>query len=135
MRYRIGRRGIAATEFALVAPVLLLLLLGTFDAANLLQTSIRLERATRAGAQLATADSSNMTAIRNQVIAAWPELTQEDVPLPVLACECAGIAMACGESCAGDLVQTITVTAQRSLSPYLLPTMSMGRSSAVVRLR
>jgi Flp pilus assembly protein TadG len=135
MLRRIGHRGIAATEFALVAPVLLLLLLGTFDAANLVQTTIQLERATRAGAQLAAADSSNLSAIRQQVIAAWPELTLEDVPLPVHACECTGVVVACGGTCAGGLVQTITVTAQRSLSPFLLPAMSLGRSSAVVRLR
>jgi Flp pilus assembly protein TadG len=135
MLRRIGHRGIAATEFALVAPVLLLLLLGTFDAANLVQTTIQLERATRAGAQLAAADSSNLSAIRQQVIATWPELTLEDVPLPVHACECAGVVVACGGTCAGGLVQTITVTAQRSLSPFLLSAMSPGRSSAVVRLR
>lgn len=135
MLRRIGNRGIAATEFAMVAPVLLLLLLGTFDVANLVQTTIQLERATRAGAQLAAADSSNLSAIRQQVIAAWPELTLEDVPLPVHACECAGVAVACGGTCAGGLVQTVTVTAQRSLSPFLLSAMSLGRSSAVVRLR
>ena len=37
--------------------------------------------------------------------------------------------------CASGIVQTITVTAQRSLSPYLVQAASLGRGSAVVRLR
>ena len=135
MLNRIGHRGIAASEFALVAPVLLLLALGTFDIANAVQTSIRLERAARAGAQFAAANSADMEAIRSRVIAAWPELTTTDVALPSLACECAGTAVACTESCPSGLVQTITVTAHRRLSPYLLRTVAQGTGSAVIRLR
>ncbi|MFC7478328.1 TadE family protein [Dankookia sp. GCM10030260] len=135
MLRRIGHHGIAATEFAVVAPVLLLLLLGSFDIANLVQTSIRLERAARAGAQFATASATDMEAIRGRVIAAWPELTMADVPTPALACECSGVTVACSETCAGGVVRIITVTAQRSLSPYLLQAASLGRGSAVVRLR
>lgn len=135
MLRKLGQGGIAATEFALVAPVLLLFLLGTFDVANLVQTSIRLERAARAGAQFAAADASDMAAIRAQVIAAWPELTEADVPLPTLTCECAGVPAACTAACAGDFVQLVTIRAQRSITPYILQNMTSGRGSAVVRLR
>jgi Flp pilus assembly protein TadG len=135
MRIRIGRAGMAATEFALVLPALVMLMLGGYDVANAVQTNIRLQRAVRAGAQCALADATSMAAIQAQVIAAWPELTTANVPLPVKACECAGAAAACTQACAGGLVQTVTVTAQRTLSPMLLPNFSTSQGSAVVRLR
>ena len=135
MLHKIGQRGVAAAEFALVAPVLVLLLLGSFDIANAVQTSIHLERAARAGAQYAVANSSDMSAIRDRVIADWPELTAAEVPLPYLACECAAAAVTCSQSCPSGLVQTITVTAQRSLTPYVLQSIPRRTGSAVVRLR
>ena len=133
---RIGRRGVSALEFALVAPVLALLLFGTYDVANVVQTSIRLERAARAGAQYAAANAADMEAVRARVIAAWPELTAADVPLPTLTCECASAVVSCNESCgtAGP-VRTVTITASRTLSPVLLQDMDRGQGSAVVRLR
>jgi hypothetical protein len=69
------------------------------------------------------------------VIAAWPDLTTANVPLPRLACECASATASCTQTCAGGLVQTVTVTAQRSLSPIILHNFSTSQGSAVVRLR
>ena len=132
---RIGSRGLAAAEFALMAPALLLLLLGGYDVANLVQTSIRLERAARAGAQYAAADPSNMAAVQSQVIAAWPDLTTANVPLPSHACQCGTTAVACTQTCADGLVETVTVTAQRTLTPFLLHGVTTGHGSAVVRIR
>lgn len=135
MRHRLDNRGIAAVEFAVVAPVLLLLLLATFDIGNYMQTSIRLERAARAGAQHAMADSADMLAIRDRVIAAWPELTTADVPLPTLACECLATVVVCTQACSSGMVQTVAVTAQRTLTTFLLPNASRATGTAVVRLR
>jgi len=135
MLWRVGCRGTSALEFALVAPVLALLLFGAYDIANVVQVSIRLERAARAGAQYAMANPSDMEAVRARVIAAWPELTTADVPLPVLACECASTEVSCTQTCGTGLVRTVTVTASRSLSPLLLKDLVRGQGSAVVRLR
>jgi Flp pilus assembly protein TadG len=135
MLHKLGRQGVAAAEFAAVAPVLLLLLLGTYDIANSVQTSIHLQRAVRAGAQYAAANSSDMSAIRSRIIAAWPVLTTTDVPLPALICTCAGVTATCNQACAVGQVQTIALTAQRTLSPLLLPVMSRGSGSATVRIR
>lgn len=132
---RLGRRGIAAAEFALLAPVLLMVLLAGSDAATAVQTSIALERAVRSAAQYAAFDSSDMAAIQARVIAAWPVLTTADVPLPTVGCECAGTATACTASCASGLAKTVTITAQRHLGTYLLPAMALGSGHAVVRLR
>jgi hypothetical protein len=132
---RLGRRGIAAAEFAVAAPVLLLAILAAHDVANQMQTSIRLERAARAGAQQAAADASDLAAIRARVIAAWPELTEAEVPLPVLACECAGAVVACNLPCPGGATRVLTVSASRPLVPHLLRDLNRGTGHAVLRLR
>ena len=133
MLRRLGCRGVSAAEFALAAPVLVLLAFGTFDVANAIQLSLRLERAARAGAQHAMANASDETAIRTAVIQAWPALTATEVSV---GCDCDGSRMAsCSASCASGSAQTVTITAQRSLSPLLLRTMTQGTGSAVIRLR
>lgn len=47
------RRAVAAAEFAVIAPVMVLLLAGLVDLAGAMQQTIRLENAARAGAQYA----------------------------------------------------------------------------------
>lgn len=135
MMRKLGSRGVAASELAVMAPVLLLLLVGTADVANLIQTNIRLDRAVRAGAQYAAGNEADLTGIRAQVMAAWPELTAADVPLPFLVCECAGTVIACDQSCPSGLIQTVEISAQRSLSPQLLTGFGRGAGRAVVRIR
>lgn len=132
---KLGRRGIAASEFAVVVPVLTLLVMASFDIGTRVETSIRLERAASLGAQYAMARPSDMTEVQNRVVAALSGLSGVTVPLPALACECASAAALCTAACPSGLVQTITVTAQRSLSPILLPAMSMATGSAVARAR
>lgn len=131
---RIGRRGIAATEFALVAPVIVLLLLGSFDLASHMQTAIRLERAALAGALYATANSSDMAAVRQQVLNAVSDLSGVVVPQPAITCECVATSVACNTACPSGLVRTMTVTAQRTITPLLLTTMPLAMGRAVARL-
>lgn len=130
---RLDRRGASAAEFALTAPVLITILLATFDIANHVQLSIRLERAARAGAQYAAANPADGAAIKAAAISAWPGLTASDV---VVSCACASVAMtSCAAACPMTSARTVTVTAQRSTSPMLLQNMAQGNGHAVVRLR
>ncbi len=129
------RRGISTAEFAVLLPLLAILAFGAFDVAQFVETSLRLERAARAGAQRAIADPSDMAAVQAAVIAAWPALTTSDVPLPAQACSCAGAAASCGASCPGGMVTTIAITARRQLSPLLIEALNEGAGNAVVRLR
>lgn len=129
------RRGIATAEFAVLAPLLVLILLGSHDIATAVQSSLRLERATQAGAQRALADPSDLGAARAAVLAALPGTTGVEVPTPVLACSCDAAPLTCGNPCAGIETRIITITARQTLSPWLLRGMSEGRGSAVLRLR
>ncbi|MBP0445294.1 pilus assembly protein [Roseomonas sp. SSH11] len=132
---RIGRRGIAASELAVIAPLLLVLLAGVHDVANRIQVSLQLESAVQTGAQQALATPGNLTAIRNAVIAASPGLTTAEVPMPRLTCECAGAASTCGSSCPSGESRYITLTAQRNLTPLLISSLSSGSGHAVVQIR
>ncbi len=130
---RLNRRGASAAEFALAAPVLILVLLATFDIANHVQLSIRLERVARAGAQYAAANPADGAAIRAAAISAWPALTAADV---AVSCACASVAMtSCAAACPMTSSRTVSVTARRSTSPMLLQAMAQGNGHAVVRLR
>jgi Flp pilus assembly protein TadG len=127
-----GKAGAAAVELALVAPVLLLLSAGAYDAANAIQLSLRLERAARAGAQFAMANPTDASTIQSAVIQAWPELTAAEV---TVTCNCDATATACGAACSPGASRTVSVTAERSLSPLILASFNKGFGNAVLRLR
>jgi hypothetical protein len=116
-----------------MAPALVLLTFGTYDLADSIQISLRLERAVRAGAQYALANPTDETAIKSQVLAAWPELAAAEVSI---ACVCGGNPMvSCAVACDSGSARTIAVSAKRSTTPLLLRYVSGGAGHAVVRLR
>lgn len=131
----LGRRGAVALEFGLLGPVVGLILLASFDFAQAVQTSMRLERCAQVGALYATVQPRDLAGIRAAVRAAWPGLTEAEVPMPTERCTCAGIAVACDSVCAGTLVWTVTVTAQRSITPIILQTLRSRSGSATVRVQ
>jgi Flp pilus assembly protein TadG len=87
------RRGVAALEFALVATVMLILLLGGYDVANVIQIRLQLQQALRVGGQYAmaypTQDLGNNAAGQNGIILAvkqaLPNLPNVTVPSPVMS--------------------------------------------------
>lgn len=127
--------GVSSLEFALLTPVLALIAFGTFDLGVVAQTSMRLERAARAGAQFGQANPSNLAGIQAATIAAWPELTSSDVPLPTATCTCNGTAVACTASCPSGLEWTVTITASKSVSTTLLRNLSARTGTAVLQAR
>ncbi len=78
-RARLGNSGAAAIEFALVAPMLALLLTGGFDFGRALFEQLRVTAAARAGAQYAIRGS-----------AYWPTTTAADTGIVTAACNDAG---------------------------------------------
>jgi Flp pilus assembly protein TadG len=128
-------RGGAALEFALLAPVFTLLALGTFDLGHALQTSMRLERAARAGAQFALAQPRDLAGIQVATLAAWPDLGAGGVPAPIEQCRCGAQQAACALPCQDGQEWLVTVTAQRSITTLLLPGLGVRTGSATVRVR
>lgn len=68
-------RGASAVEFALVAPLLLLLVFGVIDFGRLLNAQITITEAAREGARAATIDTANpVNAAKARVLSASDEL-------------------------------------------------------------
>ena len=92
------RRGVAAVEFAVIAPVLMLLTAGVIDFSLYIGTRIELEQALRAGAQYALKDYTDATTIIAAVTGATDlsPVTVTYDPATNSYCECPdGTANAC----------------------------------------
>ena len=82
----IGRRqeGQSIVEFALLAPILILLFMGMFDFGWILHQQIQMDNATRLGARRGAVGDSN-TQIRNAMLAGISiPITAEDIDIQVL---------------------------------------------------
>ena len=129
------RRGSAALEFALLAPVFALVAIAAYDFGNALQTSMRLERAARAGAQFALVQPGDAAGIRAAAIAAWPDLRASEVPPPREQCRCGETTITCSATCRDGLQWTVTVTATRRITTLVLPGLTARTGTATVRVR
>jgi Flp pilus assembly protein TadG len=109
------RRGSALVEFALTAPVLLLLLAGVLDFSMLLRTASSVADAARAGAQYGSAsmaNASDTTGIRAAATGAAPGITGMTTTA-ARSCQCwGGGTVDCGGSCGGGMIVYVAVTSQ-----------------------
>lgn len=129
---RRARGGMAAVEFGLFAPVILLMMLGLIDFSMYIATRIELEQAVRAGAQYALRNPAGVTNITNSVIAATSDLTLAvtDVTVGAPVCECldSGASNLCPDDlsytpCPGDGSQPaeyVSVSASTIYDPMFL---------------
>ena len=93
-RRGLGERGAALVEFALLLPVLMMIVLGTIDFGYLINRSTLLDNAAREGAREAVFDS-DAVAIEARVRAAAPSLDQSLLTV-TLSCQ-----LADGSACPG----------------------------------
>jgi Flp pilus assembly protein TadG len=107
------RRAIATVEFALVAPLLLLLLAGVLDFAMLLRTATCAAYAARAGVEFGSGSStasSNYTGIEAAALNAAPGVTGMTATA-TRSCQCSGGgAVSCSGSCTGGMMIYVQVT-------------------------
>lgn len=111
-------RGNLAVEFALVAPILVLLILAIADLGLATLELSNIRAAARAGLQAVLSDANATD--RASTIAAMAA-PSADVAVTT-SCGCAdGTAIVCGDTCAAGAVRrTVTVTVTRDL-PLLVP--------------
>jgi Flp pilus assembly protein TadG len=133
-RWRLrSRRGIAALEFALVVPVLILLILATVDYGRAIAQSMRLSNAVRAGAQYALSFPDDVAGINARVTGALGGWTDVSV---ATECQCAGgttSATACTEVCSG--IRVTTVRATRPFSAYHFTSITSVTSNVTLRVQ
>ena len=143
-----ARSGLAAVEFALVAPVAILILVSVMDISNAMWRTMRLEIAAGSGAQYAFAAPQDSAGITNKVLAALPGWTNVTVQPTTMTCNCdngatvnctSGICLVGNASVAPILRLSITVTQPfEHVSPFtasLFPGISPLRGNVEVRLR
>jgi Flp pilus assembly protein TadG len=88
----LGERGAAAVEFALVVPVLVLMLLGIVEYSKAYQVQARLADAAREGARV-MALANDLSSARTAVRSSATNLTLTDAQITVTPNSCAGAAL------------------------------------------
>lgn len=136
-RIRRSNRGVAAIEFALIVPVLLILMLGLTDYGLAMFTKMELTGAVRAGAQLALSDKDDIPKIVQAVV----DATNNAAGITVTAvetCKCDDeTTVTCGDTC-GDLSDNryfMTVTATQDFSYIFISTDVTLTETAIIRTK
>lgn len=120
-RYHRDENGIAATEFALIAPVLLLLLVGMIDFGLYINANMKLENTTRAAAEYVY-QGGDPDLLENDVLSEIldPVSYENTSIVTEYICACSdGISISCGESCdSGDYLRRfIEIRLNRAYEP------------------
>lgn len=109
------RRAISAIEFAILAPVLLLLLVGLVDLGTVVLAYLKVERAVAAAVQVSprTSDAAELTTIIKTV-----SQDGDSVSVSVTEfCTCDDLDMgSCAAGCGGTKKRFLTLTASTSVS-------------------
>jgi Flp pilus assembly protein TadG len=142
-----ARRGIAAVEFALIAPIMVVCLLAVYDLGRALQQQIRLNQALAAGGMFAIyypRDSAGMANVVSAAVSSWTDVT---VATPTTACYCynagtdASTSISCTfttqGSCTGSNVfrRYITLGASRPVTPIFFSMMNTTSVQHVVQVQ
>ena len=137
------RRGSSLVEFALAAPLLLLLLAGVLNYAMALRVAIAVSDAARAGAQFGALTPTNAADLAGMAAAACnsaPELTGLTAEASQV-CKCSGGASAsCSSTCvSGPLEMYVEVTAHATAPNWFqysgLPFTGAVAATAVMRAK
>jgi Flp pilus assembly protein TadG len=130
----VRRRGSSMIEFALTAPLLLLLTAGALNYGLALRVAVSVAEAARAGAQYGSASPANAAdaaGIRAAAANAAPNLSGLTVT-PAQSCKCAnGSAVSCTGSCGSGAVEMYVEVTTRATSPNAFSYPGLGFTGAV----
>ena len=132
-RPRLRRRAAAAVEFAIVAPVLMLVILGTIEFGRMMMVLELLNNAARNGARLAVLSSSDTAKVKQAVD---DTLTNTTVSGATTTVQVNGAAADVNTASTGDAI-TVTVSVPASQVSWLPASLFLGNktltSTAVMR--
>lgn len=133
-RFSSDDRGASAVEFAMIAPVMVIMLTGLLDYALAALHRMELESAARSGAQYAMIDSSDTSVIETTVQNST-NLDVADMTVTITEfCECSdGSSVDCSGTCvSGDVRGYMQISASYDYSPFILPgTMTLTGESTI----
>jgi Flp pilus assembly protein TadG len=133
-----SRRGIAIIEFALVTPLLLLLVAGVVDYTLLMRAAIAVGDAARAGAQygsLSVANAANISGIQTAALNAAPDIPNLTAAAAEV-CKCSnGATVNCsGGTCPSGPVRTYVQVTCKTTVNALFSYPKLGYTGAVVAM-
>jgi Flp pilus assembly protein TadG len=120
-----ARSGAAGVEFALLLPVLVLLLMGMFDYGALAYQTMQVSAAAHAGADYALHSGWNLTAVQSAVTNATTLASVSATPAPTLSQGCitnGALVITTGSSCpsGGTPGSYVVINAQAPFSPLVI---------------
>jgi Flp pilus assembly protein TadG len=135
------RKGSALVEFALMAPLLLLLLAGVLNYAWAIRTAASVANAARVGAQYGSRTpgaSSDTTGIRAAALDAVPDISGLTVN-SARVCKCPnGTTVSCTGDCGSDVVIIYVQVTAEAVSPSIFSYSGLpftGRASVTATMR
>ncbi|MDB5367197.1 MAG: hypothetical protein JWM77_3124 [Rhodospirillales bacterium] len=125
-RLRAARSGNAAVEFALLVPIVMLLLAGLFDYGMVVRLSTQLNSAARAGVQYATIYPADANGVQQAAQNSVNDASMT-VSTPIVFCTCGSSTAARLSTCNGTAIcgvgltnrNYVSVQVQRSYTPIL----------------
>lgn len=101
------RRGMAATELALLSPVLLLLSLGLLDGWSLASAGLNLRAAVNSAAVMATKGVTDETRLEALALSSWSDKPADAEVSIVRDCVCEPYPQSCSLTCAGSIPPSV----------------------------
>jgi len=140
-----GSRGVAAIEFAIIAPILVLLMVCTVDLGQGIYRKMQVQNAAQAGAQYAAVHGFTASSISAAVTNATTFSGISASPSPTQFCGCPSVtgvtSASCNSTCTGGISSGTYVTASAqatytTILPYpLLPTSFTFAAQSTVRIQ
>ncbi len=127
-----GERGAAAVEFALVVPILLLVVFGIINFGFVFAQQISLSNGARQGARFAAVDGRTCDQIKEETKqgAETVGMTLAQVPSPIIAPACSGLTKPCTGAIPGTNV-TVTLTRSAGWAVPFPPLFTSGNAPAL----
>lgn len=125
LRFTRAGSGASAVEFALIAPVLCMMLIGTVDFSLWMWNQMRVGNAARAGAEYAVVKGYDSAKISTAITSATGASAISANPAPTQSCGCpngtSGITtMTCGSTCPGGATAGTYVTSSAQANYSLI---------------
>ncbi|HEY3889986.1 MAG TPA: TadE/TadG family type IV pilus assembly protein [Caulobacteraceae bacterium] len=98
-RFRTDRGGTAAVEFAILIPMLMVMVIGVIQYGGLILGHQQMHNGIASGAVYVMRGGSDTTAIHDIALGAWPNKPSDASISVVQSCTCAGAASGCSALC------------------------------------
>lgn len=109
-RFARSRDGMAAVEFALLVPVMAIMIVGMVDAWSYVSHQAATQAAATAGARYYLEGGTDDSTARAFALAAWSDRPADAAVTITRSCECGSTSVSCSSSCNGGSLPKVWVS-------------------------